>query len=73
MATHQIAQPINSQAAVRSQLYALLAEALGGYGERIDDPAELGPAMKRAQAKMDEGVPVLLEVMTAEESVFAKY
>lgn len=28
MATHQIAQPINSQAAVRSQLYALLAEAL---------------------------------------------
>ena len=53
--------------------YAMLAEALGGYGEKVEDPAELAPALQRAQAKMDEGIPVLLEVMTAEESVFAKY
>ena len=53
--------------------YAALAQALGGYGERIENPADLAPAMKRAQAEMDQGTAVLLEIMTREESVFAKY
>ncbi|MEM7117398.1 MAG: thiamine pyrophosphate-requiring protein [Chloroflexota bacterium] len=53
--------------------YADLATALGGYGERIDDVADLAGAMVRAQREMDNGRCVLLEVMTCEESVFAKY
>ncbi|MGB0385778.1 MAG: thiamine pyrophosphate-requiring protein [Ardenticatenaceae bacterium] len=53
--------------------YADLARALGGYSERIEQPAELAPAMRRAQREMDNGRAVLLEVMTREESVFAKY
>lgn len=53
--------------------YAALAQALGGYGERIEQAAELGPAMQRAQQEMDNGRAVLLEVMTREESVFARY
>lgn len=53
--------------------YAELAQALGGYGERIEQAAELAPAMLRAQQEMDKGRAVLLEVMTREESVFAKY
>ncbi len=53
--------------------YADLAQALGGYGERIEQAAELAPAMQRAQQEMDNGRAVLLEVMTREGSVFAKY
>jgi thiamine pyrophosphate-dependent acetolactate synthase large subunit-like protein len=53
--------------------YAALAQALGGYGERIEQAAELAPAMQRAQQEMDNGRAVLLEVMIREESVFAKY
>ncbi|MEM7347629.1 MAG: thiamine pyrophosphate-requiring protein, partial [Chloroflexota bacterium] len=53
--------------------YAALAESLGGYSERIEDIADLGPAMQRAIEQMDAGRPVLLDVVTREESVFAKY
>ena len=48
--------------------YADLASALGGYAERIEDPAEIKPAIKRALARNDEGEPALLEFITAEEN-----
>ena len=27
---------------------AMMAQAMGVHGERVDDPAEIGPAIKRA-------------------------
>ena len=53
--------------------YAKLAEALGGYGERIEDPAEIVPALRRAQSVMETGRPALLEFMTKEENTLSRY
>ncbi|MCW3782100.1 thiamine pyrophosphate-requiring protein [Defluviimonas salinarum] len=52
--------------------YAKMAEAFGGYAETITDPAELIPAYKRAIEKADQGIPVLLQVITKEELKMAK-
>jgi acetolactate synthase-1/2/3 large subunit len=48
--------------------YADLATALGAYGERVEAPGEIVPAIKRAQEQMAAGRPVLLEFMTKEEN-----
>ena len=48
--------------------YAEFARALGGYGERITDAAEIVPAIRRGIQKTQEGVPVILEFMTAQET-----
>ncbi|MDQ0314582.1 thiamine pyrophosphate-requiring protein [Amorphus orientalis] len=53
--------------------YAAFAEALGGYGERVTDPAEIVPAIRRAIAKTEAGVPALLEFITAKELALSKY
>jgi acetolactate synthase-1/2/3 large subunit len=37
------------------------AEAMGAYGQRVVDPADVGPALKRA---FGEGRPAVIEVMT---------
>jgi thiamine pyrophosphate-dependent acetolactate synthase large subunit-like protein len=47
--------------------YADFAKALGGYGERITDPAEIIPAIRRGIQKTQEGIPVLLEFITCLE------
>src|SRR5207248_5788439 len=47
--------------------YADFAKALGGYGERVTDPGEIIPAIKRAIRQTQEGIPALLEFMTAKE------
>jgi acetolactate synthase-1/2/3 large subunit len=47
--------------------YADFAKALGGYGERITDPAEIIPAIRRGIEKTKEGTPVLLEFITCQE------
>jgi acetolactate synthase-1/2/3 large subunit len=47
--------------------YADFAKALGGYGERITDPAEIIPAIKRGIQQTKEGRPVLLEFITQKE------
>ncbi|HJU18649.1 MAG TPA: thiamine pyrophosphate-requiring protein [Stellaceae bacterium] len=44
--------------------YADLARALGGYGERISEPEQIVPAIRRGIAKTREGVPALLEFIT---------
>jgi acetolactate synthase-1/2/3 large subunit len=48
--------------------YAAMARAFGGYGERVTDPAEIIPAIKRGIEKTKQGVPVLLEFITCKET-----
>lgn len=46
--------------------YAEVAESLGGYGETIEDPEEVGPAIERGIEKVqEEGTATLLEFITA--------
>lgn len=47
--------------------YAKMAEAFGGYGERVESPDEIAPAIQRGIEKTKEGKPVLLEMMTSKE------
>ncbi len=53
--------------------YAAMARAFGGYGERVSDPAEIVPAVRRAIAKTQEGQPALLEFLTSKEQAFSLY
>ncbi|MGH3504856.1 MAG: thiamine pyrophosphate-requiring protein [Nocardioidaceae bacterium] len=53
--------------------YAAFARALGGYGERITQPAEIAPAIKRGIAATGEGRPALLEFITAKETEISDY
>ena len=48
--------------------YAGLGREMGGYSERIEDPAEIVPAFQRARRKTEEGESVLLEFITAVET-----
>ncbi|MCH8974404.1 MAG: hypothetical protein IH869_04950, partial [Chloroflexi bacterium] len=49
--------------------YADLARSLGGWAERVEDPAEVGPAIARARrVTEEEGKPALLEFLTAAET-----
>jgi acetolactate synthase-1/2/3 large subunit len=52
--------------------YADFARALGGYSERITDPAEIVPAIKRGVQQTKEGRPVLLEFITQKEIEYSK-
>ena len=52
--------------------YAEMAKDLGGHGERVEDPAEIVPALTRAFACNAEGTPALIEVISAEEGRMAK-
>ncbi|MEK7220426.1 MAG: thiamine pyrophosphate-requiring protein, partial [candidate division NC10 bacterium] len=47
--------------------YAEMARAFGGYGERVTQPGEIIPAIRRGIRKTQEGIPVLLEFITAKE------
>ena len=53
--------------------YADFARALGGHGERITEPSEIVPAIKRGIAKTQEGIPTLLEFITAKENQFSMF
>ncbi|MBO0877920.1 MAG: hypothetical protein J2P19_31480, partial [Pseudonocardia sp.] len=53
--------------------YAALARALGGYGERVSEPAEIVPAIKRGIAATEAGQPALLEFMTSKETQVSRY
>jgi thiamine pyrophosphate-dependent acetolactate synthase large subunit-like protein len=41
-----------------------MAEALGCYGEYVERPEDIRPALDRAQAKVDEGMVALVNVKT---------
>jgi thiamine pyrophosphate-dependent acetolactate synthase large subunit-like protein len=54
--------------------YTAFARAMGGYGERIERPEHIVPAIRRGIAATEAGTPALLEFITAQEtakSVFA--
>jgi thiamine pyrophosphate-dependent acetolactate synthase large subunit-like protein len=47
--------------------YAAMARAFGGYGERVEKPADIVPAIKRGIAATEKGQPALLEFITSKE------
>ena len=51
--------------------YTKVAEGLGGYSERVEDPVEIIPAINRAQKEMEAEKPALLEIITREEGEFS--
>ena len=53
--------------------YADMAKAFGGYGERVTQPGEIIPAIKRGIRKTQDGVPVLLEFLTMQEIQFSEF
>ncbi len=53
--------------------YAKIAEGLGAYAERVEKPEEIIPAVRRAVQVTQDGRPVLLEMITREETALSKY
>ena len=53
--------------------YADMAKAFGGYGERIEAPDQIIPAIQRGIQKTQEGSPALLEFITAKEIQISSY
>jgi len=53
--------------------YADMAKAFGGYGERVETPDQIIPAIKRGIQKTQEGVPALLEFITDKETAVSKF
>ncbi|GBD16673.1 Acetolactate synthase isozyme 3 large subunit [bacterium HR26] len=53
--------------------YAAFARALGGYGERVTEPGEIVPAIRRAIRQVEDGTPALLEFITAQEITFSVF
>jgi acetolactate synthase-1/2/3 large subunit len=51
--------------------YAAVAEALGGYNERVEKPEEVIPAVRRAQQVVASGQPALVEIITSLEPAFS--
>jgi len=52
--------------------YAAFARALGCHGERVTQASEIIPALKRAIAATEAGVPALVEFITEKETQFSK-
>lgn len=53
--------------------YADLARAFGGYGERVTDPTQIIPAIRRGIQQTQEGRPALLEFITEKETQVSKF
>ena len=49
-----------------------MARAFGGYGERITEPTEIVPAIRRGIEQTKKGVPALLEFITSKELTVSK-
>ena len=52
--------------------YANLARDLGGWSERVEDPAQVGDAILRARRQTEEGRACLLEFVTSQETAFSR-
>lgn len=66
-------QPIASEFYAVHRLsgdYRKVAEALGGYAERVEKVGDLRPALERAIKQVQSGTPTLLEVMTADDPIY---
>ena len=53
--------------------YAAMARAFGGYGERVTEPGEIIPAIRRGIEQTEKGVPALLEFITGLEVEISKF
>ncbi|MFZ0215543.1 MAG: thiamine pyrophosphate-requiring protein [Candidatus Dormiibacterota bacterium] len=53
--------------------YAEMARAFGGHGERVTEASEIVPAIERGIRQTQEGVPALLEFITAKEITFSVF
>jgi thiamine pyrophosphate-dependent acetolactate synthase large subunit-like protein len=53
--------------------YAVIAEGLGAYAQKVDTPDQLAPAIKRAIAANNNGQPALIEVLTKEEETVSRF
>lgn len=51
--------------------YANIAKDLGGWSERVDNPAEVGNAILRARKANENGQAALLEFITSAETAFS--
>jgi acetolactate synthase I/II/III large subunit len=51
--------------------YANIARDLGGWSERVEDPAEIGDAILRARRQNEDGKAALLEFITSQEQGFS--
>ena len=51
--------------------YTAMAQAMGGYAERIESASEVRDALSRGIQQTEAGRPVLLEFITKEEPVLA--
>ena len=51
--------------------YADMALAMGGWAERVADPADVGSAILRARQATEDGRASLLEFITSEETAFS--
>jgi acetolactate synthase I/II/III large subunit len=53
--------------------YSEFAKAMGGYGERITEPGEIGNALRRGIAATKAGQPALLEFITTQDKVYSTF
>ncbi|MFN8526514.1 MAG: thiamine pyrophosphate-requiring protein [Chloroflexota bacterium] len=53
--------------------YADMAKAFGGYGERVTDPKDIVPAIRRGIQKTQEGVPALIEFITQKDFQYSVF
>ena len=53
--------------------YADMSRAMGAWAERVTDPDQIAPAMRRAQERNEAGEFALLEFITKEEGAYSKY
>jgi acetolactate synthase-1/2/3 large subunit len=51
--------------------YAEVAQAMGGYNERIEKPEDVIPAIRRGQQVVASGQTALLEIITKHEGAFS--
>ncbi|MDX1385555.1 MAG: thiamine pyrophosphate-dependent enzyme, partial [Thermoanaerobaculia bacterium] len=53
--------------------YAEMAKAFGGYGERVTEPDEIGPAIRRGIEQTEQGTPALIEFITCKENTYSVF
>ena len=53
--------------------FAEVARAMGACSEKITDPQEIVPALKRGLAAVDAGRPTVLEFITRDEGEYSKF
>jgi thiamine pyrophosphate-dependent acetolactate synthase large subunit-like protein len=53
--------------------YAAMARAFGGYGERVTEPDDIIPAIRRGIEQTRQGTPALLEFITSKEVDVSKF